>query len=613
MGNFISFEDEQEEPVEGKPRKITFNDVMRCNHETLGAVMAQSKGPKWVPQQEEPNSDERLTLVMRWPADKNGTQQTLYYNEALDQYSLVKTTTFNRGSRVDASLREIVTALRVGRLAADEAKAVRYLGIPNAVKFNGQTINMRLAKADMNLMTFMNSKCDSATHIGELLLFLLLQVARALSFIHNDLEAVLGNLTPESIMVRDTNTIPTIFITSLKHLVKAVPREQLERNFAFAARSAGVDVPERGVPDRDRRDAGFAAPEVAEVPEAFATQAGDVWAFGAIMLWLVSGQIIGRNPNENWKQYLDSITRITSTQGTTLKTFIADILDMCVEITCDPRSRPGGPACIMKLLDALPDEAGLQYLKLMRHCLQRKPSDRPRMADVVSDLLFTRQKVGKFASTSQLLDIIEDVDPLTDTQHMRRHLMEEAELVKRVVAAAKREQVHPHAVSAAFEDDAGAINFSKHLVAARQQIGTSMHSQLMRAAPELESAVTTALVEGLAHADSAVMSSKTKVNMKEYGANLLAGFDFALNVGSELPFETRRKVLKHAAASLERNGIPLSVEEALQTQDNMLYTQSAVMFADNEVLSDRRGDFNSKFLASALESQLSTLDFIKTN
>jgi len=610
MGNFISFDDE-EDAVQGKKRELNFSDLLATDKKTLAAFLRQQEEERALRQAGA--EDETFSVILRLPS--KGTEQLLVRSSD-GSYSLIKRITFGRGVRKDAAIREVTTTMRVGRLAAEDTSAARYLGIAKGLNFNGKFLDLRLEKAEMNLMTFMNSKCESKEHVGELFLFLLLQVARALHFIHNDLESVLGNLTPESIMVRDTNTVPTIFITSLKHLVKAVPREQLDKNFAYAARGAAAEAPEQGAPDRDKRDPGFLAPEVAERAESYATKEGDVWSFGALMLWLVSGQIIGRTPGPGWPAYQKEVAQLAQTQDENLRNFVSKAMDLCEKTTCDLRSKQGGVTCIVKMLNTLPPDAARLYLMLMRHCLQPVASNRPTMAKILAHPLFTNVGVGKFESASQLLNVLESEKPLTDSQEIRMRMMQDAEDMKRLqvpVPLQRDEDLHPHDVSGAFDSSDASPFFARYLLAARQQIGTSMHSQLVKTAPELETAVTAAMVEGLAHADSAAMDTKTKLSMKDYGANLLAGFDFALNVGSELPFETRRKVLKQAAASLERNGIPLSVDEALQTQDGMLYARSPVMFADNEVLSERRQGFNSQFLTSALNSPLPTLDFIKAN
>lgn len=650
----MSSEDEgrRAESQSSQRRQLTFSDIVRLDNRLVQASLQQRRQEQleqfrardkkrkqlqeraekrleqleakaeaeWSEEEGEEGDEGGPRILMRMPDKNQGTEQLLVQSSD-GELKFVKRVRFNRGFRSADVLREVATTLKVGR-ESNPSGCARYLGFARDMAFNGKNLELHLEKGDMNLTDFISKNCESHPHIGELVLFLLLQIARALNFVHSDLESVLGNLTPDSIMVRDTQGVPTIFISSLKHMVPAVPREQLERNFRFTVRT-GAKVQVAGEePDRDGRDTGYSAPEVVENPSSFASQQGDVWSYGALMLWIISGQVIGRDPKKaSLADYIAGIRDLTEPSGQNeeveLAFFINKALNLCKNGGCDPRSEPAGARCA-RLLQAMPPNAARLFVTLMRHCLQPEPANRPTMQEIVDHELFEKVKQGGFESVKQMLDAVESATP-ADKQYfeeMRRQIALKAKQIKELQESFKaidEVQVQAQAGGVGGAGVGGEEStFPTALRNTRNQIATSLHAQLTEAAPELSVQLTAAVLEGMAHADKvAIDKLGKKVTMAEYAANLLAGFDFALNVGSELSFETRRQVLKQAAHSLNRNAIKLTADEVLNTQEALLFMRSPSMFADNEVLAESRKNLTPQVLKAAVKSPLSTFDFVR--
>ena len=699
MGNFMS-SDEQPQTDENRP--VTFSDLVESNQRMIETLLVQRKKEQreWEeerqaaeararerrkerkrerePEEEEEPGDlkaddlEMPQILMRLAAPNQGTQQMIVRLPD-GTIRFIKRIRIDRGQRAADALREVANTMRVARETLGAQS--RYLGIPRDMAFNGRDLEVQLDKGEMNLMAFIDMNCREHPHIGELVIFILLQLARALLFVHGELSSVLGNLSPESIMVRSTSSVPTIFLSSLKRLVPAVPAQRLEKNFAYAVRTG--QAPPGGPMDRDSYFAAFAAPEVVDNPGAFASQPGDVFSFGAVMLWLVTGQILSSDRADR-EQYLRDLRKLTEGDEGDLAAYMNKALKLCAGGMCDERSDAGGARC-MRMLQAMPPQASRMYVTLMRACLQSDPKLRPSAQQIAASELFNGVKHGGFESVAQMLDLVESTvfDEPDNAEKLRDRMLAQAAESERLRAILRKNEEQDRRASQAsqavqtpatttlapyvepfrpearpevrsearpegrvdlpsFETEGGTesepsyqgqepiyddgappaypyqqLAYPMALRSGRNQIATNLHAQLMQAAPELTEPLTAAVVEGLAHADHMVVEANHKTPMAQYAANVLAGFDFALNVGSELPFDTRRKVLNRAATSLQRNAIRLSAADALDVQETMLYTRSPTMFADNEVLSAYRGELNAAVLRSALDSPHSTLDFLK--
>ena len=722
MGNFMSG-DEQTYTDENRP--VTFSDLVESNQRMIETMLVQRKKEQREWEEERQAAEERARerrkerkrererarengsgsgserepiqdedaqeplkaddlempqILMRLSAPNQGTQQMIVRLPD-GTIRFIKRIRIDRGQRAADALREVANTMRVAREAHASSHS-RYLGIPRDMAFNGRDLEVQLDKGEMNLTAFIDLNCKEHPHIGELVIFILLQLARALLFVHGELSSVLGNLSPESIMVRGTSSVPTIFLSSLKRLVPAVPEKRLEKNFAYAVRTG--QAPAGGPLDRDSMFAAFAAPEVVDNPGAFASQPGDVFSFGAVMLWLVTGQILSSDRADR-EQYLSDLRKLTEGDEADLAAYMNKALKLCASGLCDDRSDVGGARC-MRMLQAMPPQASRLYVTLMRACLQSDPKLRPSAQALAGSALFNGVKHGGFESVAQMLDLVESTvfDEADNAEKLREKMLAQAAEAERLRAILRKneeledktrrtlqtpapfalapyvdpfkprsekqeakqeartgtgtgsagealpsfetggEEYEPNyetqePVYGASEPiyDAGGppayqqLAYPMALRSGRNQIATNLHAQLMQAAPELTEPLTAAVVEGLAHADRMVVEANHKIPMAQYAANVLAGFDFALNVGSELSFDTRRKVLNRAATSLQRNAIKLSAADALDVQETMLYTRSPTMFADNEVLSACRSELNGAVLRSALDNPHSTLDFLR--
>ena len=147
-----------------------------------------------------------------------------------------------------------------------------------------------------------------------------------------------------------------------------------------------------------------APPATAEGLGAFASQPGDVFSFGAVMLWLVTGQILSSDRADR-EQYLSDLRKLTEGDEADLAAYMNKALKLCASGLCDDRSDVGGARC-MRMLQAMPPQASRLYVTLMRACLQSDPKLRPSAQALAGSALFNGVKHGGFESVAQMLDLV---------------------------------------------------------------------------------------------------------------------------------------------------------------------------------------------------------------
>jgi hypothetical protein len=529
-------------------------DLFQDKSRAAITLVGQDRGGQMVQSQKVPSVYELLHILESQPGKKRflvrDTQAEpgkLRFGKSISLESL------GFDERADSAIRSVARALDI--------KYHPNVLQPEAIFWDGTALNFITAKADATLAETGQAIRGQANR-GALIAFLAYQLLDALAHVHADFK-VLGDVSSKSILVFKLHGIPELRLVPGKHTVPASTTAEQDRLDSLMGMGVGRDreseqsLSRPGTPSLRTKQPRVQIRDLDTIPCSFLepggnmmpTAAADIWAAGSALWEVITGVPYGCGCDlPNYGELLVKLETLSdqalpSTVWTEFRREMAKDLNL-----------PGN------VFDNLGSFAQ-PLMSLVRNMVRVDRDARSSAEELMQHRVFTSIKPHPQSSFSNIQEL---------HAYTRRFVRMSPEARMALLQEASKDFGHQQHL----------VTLRPALKALRERLINGLLVEFSAKYGGIEPQLTQALHEAVRLTDK-LLAADTDYN--EYARLVLANFDFALNVGTALPFEVRQQLLERVLDYCAREfKLIIDPKTLAETQAAVLARHQGSMFLEQK-------------------------------